>query len=405
MKKYTFYVDKDNKLNCNIINDDNKKHFVGESAIKVLKKLDELDFKKVKVMDDRIFLSNKKQEVIFRTLEKFAKLNYMSFFKKNYELVEKAFIEYQRKKHSNENVVNRKINSRAIVKSTAFLLLVAGISLSKTSSLAMESEVPIIEISYEQIPDDELDLEEIIDSETYIDIDVEKELEEELEEIDGVIIDEVVYVEQAKIDNVEENFSDIIEKYSSKWGISSNLCEACIVQESGGFEKNLMQIQFDSWKDMPLSGYNHIDNAVQTIVLTDDFSKYDGKGYTCISRNELLNPVTNISVGSLILNKSIEYMNGHIGAGIQCFNFGIGNMQKVMNATSQATGLSIDELLSDQTNMEFRNYTNVVSVGDSSYFINVAKHAEGEFNVIIPTGDNHFSNYSVNVNFENRIYK
>ena len=78
----------------------------------------------------------------------------------------------------------------------------------------------------------------------------------------------------------------------------------------------------------------------------------------------------------ILLRQAIEYMDGHIAAGIQCNNFGVGNMNDVLKETSEATGLTRSEILSDQQNLSFMNYTYVVDEGDPEYLNHVVRYME-----------------------------
>lgn len=182
-------------------------------------------------------------------------------------------------------------------------------------------------------------------------------------------------------DKIESNVSqymDIINKYSAKWGISPNTIKAMMSQESGGDDTNLMQIQFSSWNDYPITCYNFETNQEQTIVLTDNPDKYKNNNCTCITRDELNNPITNISVASAILAYTSKYENGHIGASIQAYNFGISNMAQVLDYTASKTGVSVNDILADQTNLSFMNYTRIINVGDPDYLIHVLAHTTGD---------------------------
>ena len=67
-------------------------------------------------------------------------------------------------------------------------------------------------------------------------------------------------------------------------------------------------------------------------------------------------------------------MNNHIGASIQCYNFGYGNMMKVLNETASQTGVSVDAILEDQENIDFVNYTHIIDAGDPNYLSNVMQY-------------------------------
>ncbi|HQC83460.1 MAG TPA: transglycosylase SLT domain-containing protein, partial [Bacilli bacterium] len=167
-------------------------------------------------------------------------------------------------------------------------------------------------------------------------------------------------------------------KYSAKWGISPNTIKAMMSQESAGNNDNLMNILFASWEDFPITCHNFETGSDDTIVLTNSPSNYANKNYTCIEKEDLKNPITNIFVGSFILAYTSKYENGHIGASIQAYNFGVNNMAQVLEYTASKTGVSVNDILADQTNLSFMNYTRIINVGDPDYLIHVLAHTTGD---------------------------
>ena len=153
-----------------------------------------------------------------------------------------------------------------------------------------------------------------------------------------------------------------------------------LTQESGGYETNLMQIQFSSWEDQVIVAHNFNTGEEQLLVLTRDQDRFKRQygGIICVSPEELQNPITNISVGCVILRESIRSMNGHICAGIQCYNLGTGNMNNVLEVTANANNTTVEDLLSDQNNIAFSEYTNIINAGDSEYLAHVIRYNENE---------------------------
>lgn len=184
-------------------------------------------------------------------------------------------------------------------------------------------------------------------------------------------LDYSLSTDDEKRQHAYENYHDLVERFSNKWGISFNLVMAMLTQESGGYKTNLMQIEFDVWKDQEIKVYNFADGVYNFFVLTENPEKYDRSRITCITPSDLDNPITNISIGCVLLRKSAEYMDYHVLAAIQCYNLGKGNMDKVLEAAAIDTGQSIDDMLADQENVTFYQYTDTVDVGDPEYLSNV----------------------------------
>jgi len=179
-----------------------------------------------------------------------------------------------------------------------------------------------------------------------------------------------------KGDHAYDNYYEIVEKYSNKWGVSPNIIMSMLTQESGGYSTNLMQIQFWSWRDQVINVYNFEEGKYQKLVLTDNPTEFKSKygDIITITESDLNNPITNISVGTVLFRESARAMNNHIGASIQCYNFGYGNMMKVLNETANQTGVSVETILENQENIDFVNYTHIINAGDPNYLSNVMQY-------------------------------
>ena len=295
----------------------------------------------------------------------------------------------QRKKYRNAAVKNLALAGTAVVGMLAITTLTG-----MARANAKEQELATSVTPIESVPlNIEPEIGEINSIET---------ISEEIVPIEQIIVedanteyqlDDTSYAEYTYLDFNNERYSitgeytynlyyDMAEPRITKWGIPANLGVAMMTQETAGQDKNLMQIQFDVWKEKPdkplpiITVYNYNTNQYEKFLLTDHPENHVGKDITCITRQDLENPKTNISVAMILLRQSIAYMNGHIAAGIQCYNFGSGNMDDVLKATSEATGLTRDEILSDQQNLSFMNYTYVVDEGDPEYLNHVLRYME-----------------------------
>lgn len=145
-----------------------------------------------------------------------------------------------------------------------------------------------------------------------------------------------------------------------------------MTQESAGKEENLMQIEWERWaSDEPIRAYNFLDQKYETFLLKNNPTEEEKAKYTCITQEDLKNPKTNMSIGCVLLRKSAEYMNYHIMATLQCYNLGYGNMDDVFKKLEEETGQTKDEVLSDQSNISFYDYTYVPGKGDPNYLSNV----------------------------------
>lgn len=386
--KYVFTVSSSGKLVCIKYRKGQIKTFVGDKAINILANKDKRMFNSVKLNEKHMVLKSDKAILDIRDLNAFAEYGYLYYLKNNFDFIRREVIKLQKEEHKNKEF-KRQFGSIIITTSAlalAILLGTIGFAYFKDKNHLPE---PKNDFNEETIDDDYIVDGELIDTEDLFNttggltITIEDELENtdlltELE-YETININLVNSPDLEKMENVKY-YDEIIENYSEKWGISSNIVRAILTQESGGYQKNLMQIEFDQWVDTPMTAYNFRDDIYQTIVLTNDPSKYTGKNYTVITKEDILNPITNISVGICMLRTSIAYMDNNIPAGIQCYNFGKGAMDDVIEKYAMEHGMTRDEVLADTTNIDYLNYTDVKpdSYGDHNYVSNVTMYLDDD---------------------------
>ena len=171
-----------------------------------------------------------------------------------------------------------------------------------------------------------------------------------------------------------EKYGDIVHDKALKWGIDENLLLAVLTEESRqGTVLNLMQIEFDVWKDVPFKVYDFQNEKYVDILLTDDMEKYNNSSYLTINRADLDNPETNISIGAAIMQNSLINMNYHIPAAIQCYNYGVTKMNNsVFTNMEQESFKTKNDVLNDQYELQFMNNT-ISGYGDDKYLYDVAR--------------------------------
>lgn len=380
------------------------KYFKGE--LNAEEALDELSiignrrFKKIKLYNNTMVLSNDVCEIEMNNLRTFERHGYLKYFGKNLPKIQTAIKKRQLKKYVGKQIKTNRGVQLAIASGLVAIALAGSLAYSND-----KKEEEEIVITVEPIVDDDYQINIPVEKETTIKVEEEQSSLEEYNDLLSELEEQVPtadinyeYIDTVKQQYAYENYYELVSKFANKWGMSPNIPMSVLTQESGGKNPNLMQIQFDSWIDMPISGYNYENNTKQTIVLTDTPEKYNSKGYTTISRSDLKNPYTNISIGTLILNYSIKHMNYHISAGLQAYNFGLYNMDTVLNKTAEETGVSKEELLADQSNTSFTDYTDIISVGDSNYLSNVVRfNMDDEFFINEMTPDGEIETHTVKI--------
>jgi len=168
-------------------------------------------------------------------------------------------------------------------------------------------------------------------------------------------------------------YGDIISKYAKMYGLDPNLVIAVATQESGihseqtnkGGATGLMQIQNKVWIGENVTAYNFETNTKETVDVTLE---------------KIQDEESNIKIGCMILQNALEYMNYNTLAGIQCYNMGYGNMNKVLNEYSKNCNKSVEEILSDVEDTNWLEYRSIINQGDQEYLEHVLSWAGEEIN-------------------------
>lgn len=396
MREYNFFFNDNDELLCEIIDNGEKTELVETDAINELININEMYFNRVRASNRSIRLNGDDISVNIYDLNEFYSKGYSEFIPRIMIRVNRIIAKHQKEKHRDEIVKNLKVACGKIACGTLIVTLLgsAAGSLSKQHSENDIGNNITVENDFNSMSDDLDYATDKVNQEYDQMMNELKEVEENYNETsnNNEIIEEkpsdIAYIRYDDLTDSDtyigayEEYYNIVEKYANKWGISPNIIMAMLTQESAGKQSNLMQIQFDSWIDGVLTEYDFVNERYQSIVLTDNPEMYEGKNITVITREDLQNKVTNISVACVILRHCLEKMDYNILASIQAYNLGWPNMNTVLKTTSENTGLSIDELLSDQTNTEFTNYTYIVNCGDSNYVSNVVRYlTDGEITI------------------------
>ena len=87
-------------------------------------------------------------------------------------------------------------------------------------------------------------------------------------------------------------------------------------------------------------------------------------------------------MGTVILRDVATYYDYNIPMSIQAYNFGIANMDKVINQLAYVTNDTYDGIVSDKNEIDYMNYTNIISVGDFEYLFHVMRYVDSpEINI------------------------
>lgn len=192
-----------------------------------------------------------------------------------------------------------------------------------------------------------------------------------------------------KAKKTKKLYGAIIEQYASDYGLDPALVTAIATQERGvhsnvmdkGGATGLMQIQNSVWVGHEVSAYNFNEEKKETLSITTD----------------MLGDVnTNIKIGCMILQNAMEYMDYNVLAGIQCYNMGYGNMNKVLTECASKTGATKQEILKDPNNTSWMEYRDIIPVGDQNYVEHVLSWIGPNVNVKVNANDEKISVLSCN---------
>ena len=195
----------------------------------------------------------------------------------------------------------------------------------------------------------------------------------EMEYFVNINCEELGYSDEVKY--VIDKYGDILDKASTIYGMSANYLTGILTQESRGLvEDNLMQIVNSSHKDEIKYVYNFEKNRMEKNVLTDDPSKYsdDVIIYTPESLKE---PYNNIMFGAIIAQDCVVRLNKvNPFSGLNTYNKGIGNQNKIINRIIKDYDMTKDEFLeSFDFVSQWLTYDDNLDVGDPYYVENVTR--------------------------------
>lgn len=315
------------------------------------------------------------------------------------ELREKINLSYRKELVKNkEKYARRRLGAGILVS-----LPLIGLSVSKTINFSKAEEKGYIKLpdysSSDYIEDDYLDDEYTFNDEAYeqetsnVDssVDNKDEINEEVIKQEQVTKEDY-YVENKysvdidyedrstsiKAENTKNAYGSIIEKYANMYGVDPNLMIALATQERGvhsdtidaGGAIGLMQIEYKVWNNQTISAYNYETGEKDTITIDD---------------NAMKDLYTNIKLGCMIMQANLKAMDNNPIAALQSYNYGYGNMMKVINTYATLKGKTKDEILNDPSDLGWMAYRNIIEVGDKEYIEHVLSYLGEQANLEFKT--------------------
>ena len=379
MNKFEFSLNKKNKLSCDMSYNNKKRTLFKYKTIELLKELErslEPDEYDISVIRNTVTLNCDDAIIQFNNYDdlKDILMDYMPSITND---IDTEVFRYRR---------HRVVGAKRAGLKTTFLLaativgimninmkIANDITVTKSPTISIEKLATTLEtvkmdsVEGLKVSKNNENLEELVE-------DIEEAVSDLSTTYYNIDINCGEHSEDYDIVQIQNKYREYAEKIGAKWGVSPNLILAMLTQETHGLETNLMQINFDSKRDEIYTVYNFETNEYCSYVLTDNPRQYDSS-ITVITREDLTNPFTNISVATIyyrsVLNK---YANNNPIAAIELYNKGPGNFNEIIDTTMNKTGLTRDQILSDVENPVFVDYSYVCDAGDPNYVPNVLQY-------------------------------
>lgn len=247
------------------------------------------------------------------------------------------------------------------------------------------TETPIINIqdesfNYDTENEDGIIIHETETNDTY---EINQMLEEDVFHFE--------YTDRTDSENLNNamRYEDLFKKYGNMYGVDPNLLIAMAAQESSGnhydnlkgnYGIGIMQIEKKVHINSTVKAYNFETGEIDKIKVTEEAIK---------------DLETNIQIGTIIIRNRLEENNYNIALALQSYNFGIGNMNTVINNCSDSTGLLKSDIRNNCTNPEWLNYRNTISVGDSQYIEHVFSYIPN--NTVLTIKDRDDNDHSLKI--------
>ena len=364
MKRYEIWIDNDGRLvvsEFRYIDSDNEMDiYKGRETYAILKKLASKKMVDIYINpnDEEITLEYKNYIININDMEKVFEKRGMGPIINNIRLFEE---EKALKKTKKKKVTRKNKHTGTKIIATALTLVV------------LASIVYTVKNNASAISSDELDSGyEISSTEQYVSEVRNLSVEDEETNEDETLYDDVKMISIDYNDRSDTNkayktkayYGNLIEKYSTRYGLDSELVTAIATQERGvhgttiddGGAIGLMQIQYNVWVGEKISAYNFETGQRESFIV--DKEKLPDIGY-------------NIKVGCMYLQNCMESMNYNTVAAVQAYNMGCGSVNKILKAYSSECGKSVNEILSNPSDTGWLEYRNIINMGDPNYVENV----------------------------------
>lgn len=187
--------------------------------------------------------------------------------------------------------------------------------------------------------------------------------------------------------NSKPDMWEMVQKYSSDYGVDPYLIVAIMMEESGcrGSDKvnaggaiGYMQLQYSVHKYATRTAYNYNTGEYDIVKATDDVLKNDE---------------SNIQYGIMYFRELLDKYNCNPMLAIQAYNFGPGAVDEVVRKYAKQSGLTYSDVVNSPDNMgwtkyldDYASWHNKSSHGNDNYVYDVLTFVAND-NITIISGD------------------
>lgn len=230
-------------------------------------------------------------------------------------------------------------------------------------------EEPVIEV--DTLQEAKTEEEPVIEESSSI-VNEPQEIQEE-NNYDTVYIDHIDVSKSEKAYSAYLNYFDVISKYARMYGLDEKLMMAVATQENGVHTTDLARPAIGLmavetyWIGKDITGYNFETQSYKTLHITPE---------------NLQNLEFNIEASCILFQNGLMVVDYNPILGLQEYNMGDPNMQIILEAYSQASGRSKEDIINDKTDIGWLAYTHLPGEGDPEYVPNVLSFDGDECTIV-----------------------
>ena len=190
-----------------------------------------------------------------------------------------------------------------------------------------------------------------------------------------------------ELENVKNNYYNLIDTISNEFGIDPQIMCAIAAQESGGVHNinrggpamGLMQIELSVWDGNSITAFNYKTNSMETLDITS---------------TKLKDVEFNIRAACMIFQDCLKKSDYNLEVAIQMYNYGSGNINSAIKMC-YGNDYTLKQLLNNYDD-GWLEYRDNIQAGDKNYLEHVVSYIQDPENMYIVDGDDNVRTYQFN---------